>query len=96
MATLQLEHQISDFQTWKRAFDADPGQRAARGVRAHRVGRPLGERNYVVVELDFDSAERAQAFRAVLDEIWSSAEAAPALVGTPQVRIVETVENETY
>ena len=96
MPTLQLEHEISDFKTWKRAFDADPAQRAAHGVRAHRVGRPLGEPNYVVVDLDFDSAERAQAFRAVLDEIWSSAEAAPALIGTPQVRIVETVENETY
>jgi len=36
MTILHVEHAISDFETWKRAFDSDPVQREQSGVRRYR------------------------------------------------------------
>jgi hypothetical protein len=96
MTTLRLEHKISDFGLWKAAFDRDPVDRAGSGVRGHRIHRPIDDPAYVVVDLEFDSVAAAEAFRGSLERLWQSPEAAPALAGRPQVRIVETVESETY
>ena len=96
MPTLQLEHAIQDFAMWKAAFDRDPIDRQGKGVRRHRVFRLLEDPNYVVVELEFDTTAEADACGVALRELWSSREAAPALVGSPRVRIVETVEDRQY
>lgn len=96
MPTLQLEHAIKDFATWKAAFDGDPIDRRGLGVRRHRVFRPLDDPRYVVVELEFDSTTEAQACGVALRELWNSRQAAPALLGAPRVRIVETVEDTEY
>ena len=65
-------------------------------VRRHRIRRPLDDPNYVVVELDFDTTEQAEACRAALHRLWASRAAAPALLGAPQARIVESVEDRGY
>jgi hypothetical protein len=91
MATLQVEHPISDFDVWKKAFDADPVSRKESGVRRYRVFRPLDDPCYVKIDLDFDSLDEAEAFRTALQGLWSSGRAAPALAGTPQTRIVAEV-----
>jgi hypothetical protein len=96
MATVQFEHAIKDFATWKAAFDRDPIDRQGLGVRRHRVGRPLDDPNYVIGELEFDTTAEAQACAVALHELWRSRAAAPALVGAPQLRIVETVEDHAY
>jgi hypothetical protein len=96
MPVLQLEHAISDFDVWKRAFDSDPIGRERLGVRSHRVFRPLDDPKYVVVELDFATEQEAETCRAALRELWTSRRAAPALSGAPRVRIVETVESHSY
>jgi hypothetical protein len=96
MATLQIEHAISDFDVWKRAFDADPVRRAESGVRRYRVFRPVDDPNYVKVDLEFNSSSEAETFRAALQDLWRSGRAAPALVGSPQARIVEEVQSEQY
>jgi hypothetical protein len=96
MPILQLEHAITDFDLWKRAFDSDPIHREELGVRRHRVFRPLDDPNYVVVELDFDTDSEAETCRAALRELWTSRQAAPALGGDPRVRIVEDVESRDY
>jgi hypothetical protein len=96
MPILRLEHAISDFDVWKAAFDRDPVRREESGVRGHRVYCPLDDPNYVTVDLEFDDSDTAERFEVALGNLWRSREAAPALVGTPQVRIVETVESKTY
>ena len=96
MTTLRLEHAISDFDLWKSAFDRDPIDRVGSGVRAHRIYRPVDDPAYVVVDLDVDSVAAAESIRSSLEQLWKSRTAAPALAGRPQVRIIETVENETY
>ena len=96
MTILHVEHAISDFDVWKRAFDSDPVQREQSGVRRYRVFRPADDPNYIMLDLEFDSSSEAQSFRAALEGLWGSGRAAPALVGSPQARILETVESKQY
>jgi hypothetical protein len=96
MPVLRLEHAIRDFDLWKSAFDRDPIGRERSGVRGHRVFRPIDDPNYIAVDLEFDTVAEAEGFQVSLAELWRSKEAAPALIGTPQVRIVEAVESKRY
>lgn len=96
MPVLQLEHAIKDFEMWKAAFDRDPIDRRGLGVRRHRVFRPVDDPQYIVVELELDTTGEAEAARVALEELWSSRQAAPALIGAPRVRIVEVVESMEY
>jgi hypothetical protein len=92
MSTLHIEHGIVDFDLWKTAFDRFADLRRQAGVVAHRVQRPIDDPHYLVIDLDFDTPDRARAFAHILREkVWSSSENAPALAGTPQTRILETV-----
>jgi hypothetical protein len=92
MFTLQIEHAIKDFDMWKAGFDRDPVDRAGSGVVAHRIGRPVDDTQYIVVELDFESREQAEGLLAQLQEkVWNSPDVAPALSGSPKTRIVELV-----
>ena len=91
MYTLQIEHEIKDFGVWKAAFDRDPVNRAASGVTAHRISRPVDDPHSVVVELDFEQRDQAEALLANLQtKVWNSSEAAPALQGAPKTRILES------
>jgi hypothetical protein len=96
MPVVHLEHAVTDFATWKAAFDRDPIDRRKLGVRRHRILRPIDDPDYVMVELDFDTMEEAEACRVALGRLWASRAAAPALLGTPQTRIVEAVEDRRY
>lgn len=95
MITLQIEHQVRDFGTWRRAFDSDPLDRAASGVLSYRISRPLDQEDYVMLEMDFDSQEAAVDFLARLqNDTWKTGVTAPVLVGEPSTRIIETVAME--
>jgi len=90
MFTLGIEHAISDFPTWKQAFDRFGEAREKAGVVGHRVRRRVDDPHYLVIELDFDLQEKADSFRQFLhDVVWVNRDASPALVGTPQTRILE-------
>lgn len=93
MYTLQIEHSIKDFDMWKAAFDRDPANRAASGVTAHRIGRPVDDPRCVLVELDFEQPGQAEAFLAKLQAtVWNSPDTAPALLGAPKTRILESAQ----
>lgn len=96
MTILQFEHPITDYAMWKAAFDRDPIDRRGLGVRRHRIYRPLDQPDYIVGELEFDTTTQAEACRAALQELWTSSHAAPALIGTPRVRIVDRVDDQQY
>jgi hypothetical protein len=92
MATLHIEHPISDLQAWLGAFNRFEEAREKAGVRSHRVHQPVDDDKYIYVTLDFDSVERAAAFKSFLEEtVWASAEASPALAGTPKARVLSEV-----
>jgi hypothetical protein len=88
MPTLHIEHPITDFATWKGAFDRFAPQRAQAGVLAERVRQPVDDPLYVVVDLDFPTAEAAAQFLTFLrTQVWSSPSSSPALAGQPLTRI---------
>ena len=92
MATLHIEHPISDLQTWLGAFNRFEVAREKAGVRSHRVHQPVDDDKYIYVTLDFDSVEQAASFKSFLEEtVWASAEASPGLAGTPKARILTEV-----
>lgn len=94
MTTLRIEHPISDFQLWKTAFDRFAEARADAGVRSFAIRRPVDDPRYLMLDLEFDSAGRAEAFAKFLEQhVWSSPAASPGLAGTPQTRILNLVPN---
>jgi hypothetical protein len=88
--TLSIEHAITDFSTWKTAFDSFSDARAQAGVQSDRIRRPIDDGGHLVVELDFQDKEHAEAFRQFLTTVvWTNPEASPALASTPTTRILE-------
>lgn len=88
MSTLHIEHPISDFVTWKAAFDRAAPLRAKGHVRAYDIHQPVDDPGYVMVRLEFDDEGSARAFLAILEQLWKSPEAASALRGVPRARIL--------
>lgn len=95
MPTLHIEHAIADFAQWNAAFDRFAEFRQRAGVRAQRVQRPVDDPAYVVIDLDFDTTGEAQKFLQFLQQqVWPSRENAPALIGTPHTKILESADNQ--
>ena len=93
MVTLHIEHAITDYDTWRGAFERGASMRQETGVKRYEIQRPVDDPNYVLVNLEFEDVAGAEALLAMLrGRIWTSPETAPALVGQPQARIVDTVE----
>lgn len=91
MPTLHIEHPITDYATWRAAFDGFADARRAAGVRAHRVRQPVDDPRYVVVDLDFDTVDEARDFlRFLRSTVWARPANSPALAGTPQARILHS------
>lgn len=87
---MHIEHAITDFGTWKAAFDRFEPMRQQSGVTGHRVHQPADDPGYVIIQLDFAAAEQAEAFLSFLQgTVWASPNNAPALVGNPRARVLE-------
>ncbi len=94
MYMLRIEHPIRDFDGWKRAFDSDPVGRQKSGVRCYRILRPLDDTNYVMIDLEFDTAEQAEALLAAMRVVWDRVEG--AIMTSPHARIAKAVETKQY
>jgi hypothetical protein len=93
MTTLRIEHAITDYETWRAAFEQAAPFREVAGVRSYRIQQPVDDPRYLMIDLDFDDVAGAEALLKILREnIWTSPEASPGLGGQPQARIVETLE----
>lgn len=94
MYILRIEHQVPNYEGWKRAFDSDPVIREKSGMRSYRILRPIDDPNYVMIDLDFNTASEAEAHLATLRVLWGRVEG--TVMMNPQVRIVEAVETKDY
>ncbi len=94
MHILRIEHPIPNYDSWKAAFDSDPVGREQRGVRRYRILRSTDDPNYVMIDLEFDSASEAEAMHEALRGLWSRVEG--TVMMDPRARIVETVETKEY
>ncbi len=94
MYILRIEHPVPDFDGWKKVFDSDPVGRKKSGVRRYRVLRPIDDADYIMIDLEFDTASQAEALLAALRVLWGRVEG--TIMMNPQARIVETVETGVY
>lgn len=95
MTTLHIQHAITDFDTWASAFSRFADARRQAGVRAQRVQRPVNNPNYVVIDLDFGSTDEATSFQRFLEtQVWANPQNAPALAGSPETMILESVTTD--
>jgi hypothetical protein len=94
MATLRIEHPVPDYDAWKQVFDKDPVGRQKSGVRRYQVLRAIDDPNYVMIDLEFNTATDAEALLAAMRVIWDRVQG--TIVSNPQARIVEAVESKEY
>jgi hypothetical protein len=101
VATLHIEHPITDLDTWLAAFDRFADRRAAAGVTGQRIWQPAGDRHGIVLDLDLDTADQATSFlRFLQTEVWAapgsagSTGNAPALAGAPRTTILDPVPGQ--
>ena len=94
MTTLRIEHSVADFDAWKRAFDGDPAGRERAGVRSYRILRPVDDRGYVMIDLEFDSADAARSLLAAMTAVWAGP--ARAIVSDVRTSISEQIEAKAY
>ena len=93
MFTLHIEHAITDYPTWRSAFERFADARRTAGVRLARVAQPVDDDRYVTIDLDFDTRDQAEAFRQFLHtKVWASPASAPALTGAPRTSVLALVD----
>jgi hypothetical protein len=91
MATLRIEHTVTDYDTWKGLFDSDPADRKGSGVRRYRISRSVANPDHVLIDLEFDDVASAEGMLATMRGIWAGP-AAASIIG-PKALIVEEVES---
>lgn len=95
MATLHIEHAITDFPTWKAAFDRFAPRRAEAGVTAHRIHLLHDDPTYLVLQLDFPTVAQAESFRDFLEtRVWSTPANSPGLAATPRARLLDAAPDQ--
>jgi len=93
MATLHIEHPITDLDTWLGAFARFQAARQNAGVRAEVIHQPVDDEKYIYIRLEFDSTEQALGFKRFLEtNVWTSQDASPGLGGTPTARVLHEVQ----
>jgi len=92
MLIVRIEHSVPNFEKWKQMFDRDPADRKGSGVRRYQILRPQDDPNYVMVDLEFDSAGAAEAFLKKMEQIWGGP--GKAVMQNPRARITDRIEDK--
>jgi ribose 5-phosphate isomerase len=90
MITLRIEHKIASYDSWKKAFDSDPINRKQSGVKRYRIYRPVDNDEFVIIDLDFDNLEQAQATQTALHKMFGMIEG--KLIFGPKTQILTVAE----
>ena len=94
MYMLRIEHAVPNFEGWKQAFDSDPVGREKSGVRRYQILRAVDDPNFVMIDLEFDTVQQAEALLAAMRVVWGRV--AGTIMLNPQARIVEVMETKRY
>ena len=90
MFVLQVEHNVSSYEGWKKAFDSDPINRKKSGVKRYQVYQSVEDPKYVVIDLYFDTLEQSLATLKALQELWSKVQG--TVMVDPKARILNVKE----
>jgi ribosomal protein L35AE/L33A len=94
MYILRIEHRVSNFEGWKKAFDNDPVGRKKLGVIRYQISRPIDDTNFVMIDLEFNTSSQAETLLAAMRVVW--AQVVGKIIMNPQTRIVEIMETKEY
>jgi hypothetical protein len=90
MFVLQIEHEVFDFETWKKAFDRDPKGRKKMGVNQYEIFCLADNSNYVIINLWFEYFDHAENFILFLYKLWD--EEGDKMMKNPQIRILDMMD----
>jgi hypothetical protein len=92
MVILQIEHQVPNFEGWKKAFENDPVNRKKAGVLRYKILQPTDNPNYVVIDLEFDHLKDAEDMYAALKNLWKKVDG--KIILEPKIRILNLIESK--
>ncbi len=90
MFVLQIEHEVFDFLSWKKAFDGDPKGREKMGVTQYEIFCLAGNSNYVIINFWFEDFSQAENQILLLDGLWDGD--GGKVIKNPQVRILDMMD----
>jgi hypothetical protein len=93
MPILRVQHSVPDFESWKRAFESDPVDRKGSGVRRYSVYRPVGNPNFVIVDLELETVEAAERLLEKLRRLWAGP--GGAVMRSPEAQVIEIVDSKS-
>jgi hypothetical protein len=91
MLILQIEHEVLNFDGWKKAFENDPINRKKAGVRRYKIFQRIDNPNFVVIDLEFDNLKEAEDTLAALRTLWEMLD--KKIMINPQIRILNLIES---
>lgn len=92
MYILQIEHEVPNYDGWKKAFDSDPINRKQSGVKSYRIYRPIANANLVIVELDFENIDQLNTTLQALQNLWNKVQG--TVIAKAKTKILEIVESK--
>lgn len=92
MTILAVNHDVADYDTWKRVFDEFG--KAERGVLFHRINRSVDNPNNITVVHGFENEQAARAF--VADPELAAAMGRAGATTAPRIEIYDEVEALIY
>ncbi len=92
MLTLQIEHEVPNYNGWKKAFDSDPIDRKQSGVKSYRIYKPNNNSKLVIVELDFENSDQLNSTLQALQNLWAKVQG--SVMVNPKTKILEIVESK--
>jgi hypothetical protein len=91
MTILQIEHNIPDFNVWKKAFDSDPINRKKSGVIRYSILQPVDDPKYIIIDLEFNNLKNAEDSLVALQKLWEKVEG--KVMMNPKTRILHKIES---
>ncbi|MBD2702682.1 hypothetical protein IC229_18695 [Spirosoma sp. BT702] len=92
MIILRIEHKIAHCDGWKKAFDSDPIGRKKMGVKKYRIYQPVNDSQFVIIDLEFEQLEQAQAALVALQGMWKGVDG--TLILNPHTQLLVIRENK--
>ena len=87
MVRLYARHPVTDYATWRAAYDGFDAERSEMGVTGHAVYQAVDDPNDITIWHDFNTGDEAAAFAAStrLKEVMQGA----GVAGPPSIWIVD-------
>ncbi len=94
MIILRIEHEVMNFDGWKKAFDSDPIDRKKSGVKRYHIYQPIDDPKYVIIDLEFDNLSNAQTTQKALQNMMTKV--VGQLIIAPSIKILNELESKVY